>query len=119
MERLMRINFLRFIDCLQNEILEVEFVLSSPNGATVSPTGFARDMMKFCRAECKQAIGVCANVEIGEEALQTLFCMFDSDGDGHMRAQEFIVLPRIMRARRIHKARDLEGLRKVLESCNA
>ncbi|VDM32830.1 unnamed protein product, partial [Hydatigera taeniaeformis] len=138
----------RFVENLQDEILEVEFTLSSSNGVTISPTNFARVLLhntdlpesrydeflsrlsrlptdteitledfkgfyKFMnhlddfrmamkmytlanrpisQAEFRQAIRVCANLEIGDQALQTLFCMFDSDGDGHISPEEFMVL---------------------------
>ncbi|VDK25851.1 unnamed protein product [Taenia asiatica] len=167
-------DFYKFIENLQNEILEVEFALSSSDGATISPTGFARvllhntnlsesrydeflsrlnrlpadmeitleDFKRFYKfinhlddfqmamkmymlanrpislTEFKQAIRVCANVEIGEEALQTLFCMFDSDGDGHMSAQEFMVLLRNMRPRGIHKNADFRrGIWEDYKKC--
>ncbi|KAM3181851.1 hypothetical protein ACTXT7_013549 [Hymenolepis weldensis] len=53
--------------------------------------------------EFKRAIQVCTNLDIGEHVLQTLFCMFDADGDGHMSPKEFMVLFRNRRPRGIHK----------------
>ncbi|VDL19109.1 unnamed protein product [Hymenolepis diminuta] len=152
-------DFYRFIENLQNEILEVEFTLHSPNGKTISSTEFARvllqntdlpeqcydeflsrlnrlsvnaeitieDFKKFYKFinhlcdfqmamkmymlankpislhEFKRAIQVCTNLDIGEHVLQTLFCMFDADGDGHMSPKEFMVLFRNRRPRGIHK----------------
>ncbi|VDO14834.1 unnamed protein product [Rodentolepis nana] len=152
-------DFYKFIEIFQNEILEVEFILHSPNGKTISPFEFARillqntnlseqrydeflsrlhklsvnieitieDFKKFYKFinhlddfqmamkmymlankpislhEFKRAIHVCTNLDIGEHVLQTLFCMFDADGDGHMSSKEFMVLFRNRRPRGIHK----------------
>ncbi|KAM7538090.1 hypothetical protein Aperf_G00000078733 [Anoplocephala perfoliata] len=154
--------FYKFIENLQNEILEVEFVLHSSNGKAISPVEFARillhntdvpehyydeflarlsglsanieitieDFKKFYQFinhlddfqmamkmymlankpislfEFKRAIQVCANLDIGEHVLQTLFFMFDVDGDGRMSPQEFMVLFRNRRPRGIHKNLD-------------
>ncbi|KAL5104514.1 Calcium uptake protein 3 mitochondrial [Taenia crassiceps] len=138
---LKREDFYRFIENFQNEILEVEFALSSPNGVTISPTEFARVLLhntdlpesrydeflsRLSRLPADMepiglfpsAIRVCANVEISEQALQTLFCMFDSDGDGHMSPQEFMVLLRNMRPRGIHKNADFRrGIWEDYKKC--
>ncbi|EUB54855.1 EF-hand domain-containing family member [Echinococcus granulosus] len=167
-------DFYKFIENFQNEILEAEFTLSSPNGATISPTNFARvllhntdlpesrydeflsrlrrlpanveitleDFKRFYKfvnhlddfqmamkmymlanrpislTEFKRAIRACVNLEIGEQALQTLFCMFDADGDGHMSPQEFMVLLRNRRPRGIHKNADFNrGIWKDYKKC--
>ncbi|VDD79945.1 unnamed protein product [Mesocestoides corti] len=129
--------FYRFIENVQNEILEVEFALNSPSGAVISPTEFAQVLLHntnipelhydvflsrlkrlpsnmevvstrllnfiYDLAEFKRAIRACTNVDMPDHILQTLFCMFDADGDGKISPKEFMVLFQNRRARGIHK----------------
>lgn len=94
--------FYKFINHLDDFQMAMKMYMLANKPISLGMLGLISSMFVD---EFKRAIQVCANLNIGEHVLQTLFCMFDADGDGHMSPKEFMVLFRNRRPRGIHKVR--------------
>nr|VZI16052.1 unnamed protein product [Spirometra erinaceieuropaei] len=144
----------RFVENLQDEILEIEFLGETSNGSIMSSEQFARILLHYTKlpessyenflsrlnrlspdlelamkmymlankpislVEFKRAIKACTDEELGEGILETVFCLFDENGDGFISPNEFMVLLKNRRLRGLSKSTFLQKDRPLsLKRC--
>ncbi|BHF58797.1 Calcium uptake protein 3, mitochondrial [Sparganum proliferum] len=98
----------RFLGNQPKSGFEIAFkVLDVDSSGTIELAEFSQ-LNKVASVEFKRAIKACTDEELGEGILETVFCLFDENGDGFISPTEFMVLLKNRKLRGLSKSTFLQ-----------